>query len=76
MSEIDILQEDFECHQANETVTITQEILIHRSSSTGEIDARAPRSFDCSHADTCGVGKSTGKKISYDWSKCIYQINR
>lgn len=66
MPEKEILQEDFNCHQTNEIVTITQEVLIHRSSSSGEIDMKKPISFDCSHADTCGVGKISGANRSYD----------
>lgn len=72
MLEKDIIQKNFNCYKANETVMITQEVSIHRSSSTGEIDMQKNTSFDCSHAVTCGIGKTSGKTTNYDWSKCIY----
>lgn len=71
MSERDIQHEDFNCSKMGSKVTITREILIHRS-STGEIDDRVTTSIDCDHKSDCGVGESSGPSTSYDWTKCVH----
>jgi hypothetical protein len=72
MSERDIQHEVFNCTKMGSKVTITREILVHRSSATGEIDARFTTPIDCDHKSDCGVGESSGRSISYDWTKCVH----
>lgn len=75
MPEKEILEEEFDCHQANEIVTITREVLIHRSSSTGEIDMEKPISFDCDHAETCGCVKHQ-EEIEVMIGQSVFTQNR
>lgn len=72
MSERDIQYEVFNCTKMGAEVTITREILLHRSSATGEVDARVTTRIDCDHKSECGVGKSSGPSTSYDWAKCVH----
>ena len=36
LPEKEIIEEEFDCHQANEIVTITREVLIHRTELVNE----------------------------------------
>ena len=72
MAEREIQYEVFKCSKMGAKVRITREILIHRSSGTGEIDARFTTSIDCDQKSDCGVGESSGSGISYDWKKCVH----
>ena len=72
MSERDIQYEAFNCSKMGAKVTIARKTLIHRSSAIGEIDARFTKSIDCDHKSECGVGKSSGSSISYDWTNCVH----
>jgi hypothetical protein len=72
MSKREIQYEVFNCSKMGAKVKITREVLIHRSSGTGEIDAKFTTSIDCDHKTDCGVGKASGLSISYDWTKCVH----
>ena len=68
----DIKHEVFNCSKIGVKVTITLKILIHRSSATREIDARFTSPIDCDHTSECGVAKSSGRSIDYDWKQCVH----
>lgn len=72
ISEREIQYEVFKCSKMATKVRISREILLHRSSGTGEIDTRSTTSIDCDHKSNCGVGKPSGRIISFDWKKCIH----
>jgi hypothetical protein len=76
MAERDIQYEDFECTQMGTIVHITRTVLIHSSSRTGDIDNQDNIKLDCDHKSDCGVGESSGRITTYDWSKCVYQDSK
>jgi hypothetical protein len=72
MEEIDIEYESFNCNKMGTKISITREILIHRSSATGEIDKKFARRIECDARNECGIAKSTGSSITYDWTECVH----
>jgi len=71
--EKEIREEEFDCEKASSIVTVTHEIAIHRDAVTRKVDRETPVQFECSHADACGVGKSSGFSTTYNWDECIYK---
>jgi hypothetical protein len=72
MKEREYKSSKFLCHRIDGNVTIDYEILVHRSSATGNVDKRFVTSIDCDQKKSCGVGVVSGRSISYDWSKCVH----
>lgn len=72
MPEIIIRRKIFACSKIGESVTIEQEILIHRSGATGDVDMEVVRGWDCDHKSHCDVCRQERIGVSYDWEKCVY----
>ena len=72
MSEQEIKQEEYFCSKFDTNVIITRIVLLHRSSSTGEIDKRITTSLDCDQKSNCGVGITSGLSTSFDYKKCVH----
>ncbi len=74
MAEREIQQDVFSCSKMGTEVRIMGEALIHFIPGRCGVDAKFTTSFDCDHKSDCGVGKSTGRSIGCDWTKCVHPV--
>lgn len=72
MDNREIKKEMFGCSKIGKKVVISRNILLHRSSSTGDIDIKVTTSIDCDQKYNCGIGTSSGLITTLDWKNCVH----